>query len=50
MEGLTPLYVYWLRAPKLDNVIVYVGCGKDVEARAQIIRHCFFQATATHGG
>ena len=33
MEGLTPLYVYWLRAPKLGNVIVYVGCGRDVEAR-----------------
>ncbi len=33
MERLTPLYVYWLRAPMLNSVVVYVGCARDVEAR-----------------
>jgi len=33
MERLIPLYAYWLRAPMLNDKIVYAGCAKDVELR-----------------
>ena len=46
---MKPLYVYWLRAPMLDNQIVYVGCGDNPEARRKAAqRRYHMQLTMVH--